>query len=143
MQNKEYIKKLTEEVSNTLSKSALETLAIIAYNEPITRIAVDEIRGVKSESAITRLVERGLIKDVGRLEVPGRPILYGTTDEFLRQFGLKTIKELPSLDLYGDEGVQSSMDLLNKAIEDIDLEENKILKQASKNEEEAAIDEEK
>ena len=104
---------------------------------------IDEIRGVKSESAITRLVERGLIKDVGRLEVPGRPILYGTTDEFLRQFGLKTIKELPSLDLYGDEGVQSSMDLLNKAIEDIDLEENKILKQASKNEEEAAIDEEK
>ena len=121
-QNKEYIKKLTEEVSNTLSKSALETLAIIAYNEPITRIAVDEIRGVKSESAITRLVERGLIKDVGRLEVPGRPILYGTTDEFLRQFGLKTIKELPSLDLYSDEETQSSIDLLNKAIEDMEPE---------------------
>ena len=134
-ENSEFVQKL-------LKKNKKHSLSQ-AYKQPITRIDIDEIRGVKSESAITRLVERGLIKDVGRLEVPGRPILYGTTDEFLRQFGLKTIKELPSLDLYGDEGVQSSMDLLNKAIEDIDLEENKILKQASKNEEEAAIDEEK
>lgn len=143
-ENSEFIQKmLKKNKRQSLSQASIESLAIIAYKQPITRIDIDEIRGVKSESAITRLVERGLIKDVGRLEVPGRPILYGTTDEFLRQFGLKTIKELPSLDLYGDEGVQSSMDLLNKAIEDIDLEENKILKQASKNEEEAAIDEEK
>ena len=142
--NSEFFQKLLKKnKKHSLSQASIESLAIIAYKQPITRIDIDEIRGVKSESAITRLVERGLIKDVGRLEVPGRPILYGTTDEFLRQFGLKTIKELPSLDLYGDEGVQSSMDLLNKAIEDIDLEENKILKQASKNEEEAAIDEEK
>ena len=143
-ENSEFIQKMLKKNKiQSLSQASIESLAIIAYKQPITRIDIDEIRGVKSESAITRLVERGLIKDVGRLEVPGRPILYGTTDEFLRQFGLKTIKELPSLDLYGDEGVQSSMDLLNKAIEDIDLEENKILKQASKNEEEAAIDEEK
>ena len=143
-ENSEFVQKLLKKnKKHSLSQASIESLAIIAYKQPITRIDIDEIRGVKSESAITRLVERGLIKDVGRLEVPGRPILYGTTDEFLRQFGLKTIKELPSLDLYGDEGVQSSMDLLNKAIEDIDLEENKILKQASKNEEEAAIDEEK
>ncbi len=64
-------------------------------------------------------MERGLIKDIGRLEVPGRPILYGTTDEFLRQFGLKTIKELPSLDLYSDKETQSSMEVLNKALYDI------------------------
>ena len=128
-ENSEFIQKmLKKNKRQSLSQASIESLAIIAYKQPITRIDIDEIRGVKSESAITRLVERGLIKDVGRLEVPGRPILYGTTDEFLRQFGLKTIKELPSLDLYGDEGVQSSMDLLNKAIEDIDLEENKILK---------------
>ena len=131
-ENSEFVQKLLKKnKKHSLSQASIESLAIIAYKQPITRIDIDEIRGVKSESAITRL------------EVPGRPILYGTTDEFLRQFGLKTIKELPSLDLYGDEGVQSSMDLLNKAIEDIDLEENKILKQASKNEEEAAIDEEK
>ena len=126
-ENSEFVQKLLKKnKKHSLSQASIESLAIIAYKQPITRIDIDEIRGVKSESAITRLVERGLIKDVGRLEVPGRPILYGTTDEFLRQFGLKTIKELPSLDLYGDEGVQSSMDLLNKAIEDIDLEENKI-----------------
>ena len=143
-ENSEFIQKmLKKNKRQSLSQASIESLAIVAYKQPITRVDIDEIRGVKSESALQRLLERDLIKDVGRLEVPGRPILYGTTDEFLRQFGLKTIKELPSLDLYGDEGVQSSMDLLNKAIEDIDLEENKILKQASKNEEEAAIDEEK
>ena len=118
-ENSEFVQKLLKKnKKHSLSQASIESLAIIAYKQPITRIDIDEIRGVKSESAITRLVERGLIKDVGRLEVPGRPILYGTTDEFLRQFGLKTIKELPSLDLYGDEGVQSSMDLLNKAIEE-------------------------
>ena len=128
-ENSEFVQKLLKKnKKHSLSQASIESLAIIAYKQPITRIDIDEIRGVKSESAITRLVERGLIKDVGRLEVPGRPILYGTTDEFLRQFGLKTIKELPSLDLYGDEGVQSSMDLLNKAIEDIDLEENNLTK---------------
>ena len=143
-ENSEFIQKmLKKNKRQSLSQASIESLAIVAYKQPITRVDIDEIRGVKSESALQRLLERDLIKDVGRLEVPGRPILYGTTDEFLRQFGLKTIKELPSLDLYGDEGVQSSMDLLNKAIEDIDLDENKILKQASKNEEEAAIDEEK
>ena len=102
-ENSEFVQKLLKKnKKHSLSQASIESLAIIAYKQPITRIDIDEIRGVKSESAITRLVERGLIKDVGRLEVPGRPILYGTTDEFLRQFGLKTIKELPSLDLYGD-----------------------------------------
>ncbi len=112
-ENSDYIQKYS------LSQASIESLAIIAYKQPITRIDIDEIRGVKSESAIQKLVERGLIKDIGRLEVPGRPILYGTTDEFLRQFGLKTIKELPSLDLYSDKETQSSMEVLNKALYDI------------------------
>ena len=86
-----------------MSQASLESLAIIAYKQPITRVDIDEIRGVKSESAMQRLLEKDLIKEVGRLEVPGRPILYGTTEEFLRQFGLKELNELPSLDLYKDK----------------------------------------
>ena len=92
----------------------------MAYKQPITRIDIDEIRGVKSESALQRLIERELIKDIGRLEVPGRPILFGTTEEFLRQFGLKGLDELPSLDLYDEKEsneVDESMDLLTKAME--------------------------
>ena len=108
---------------HSLSQASIESLAIIAYKQPITRIDIDEIRGVKSESAIQKLVERGLIKDIGRLEVPGRPILYGTTDEFLRQFGLETLKELPSLDLYSDEEAKSSMDVLNQALKDMNSED--------------------
>ncbi|MCI9070052.1 MAG: segregation/condensation protein B [Clostridium sp.] len=119
-ENSDYIQKLLKKnKKHSLSQASIESLAIIAYKQPITRIDIDEIRGVKSESAIQKLVERGLIKDIGRLEVPGRPILYGTTDEFLRQFGLKTIKELPSLDLYSDKETQSSMKVLNKALYDI------------------------
>ncbi|MGL5151550.1 MAG: SMC-Scp complex subunit ScpB [Clostridium sp.] len=90
----------------TLSQASLESLAIVAYKQPITRIDIDEIRGVKSESAITRLIEKELIKEVGRLEVPGRPILYGTTEEFLRQFGLDDLKELPTLDLFNSEEIE-------------------------------------
>lgn len=97
----DYIQKLLKKNKRqSLSQASLESLAIIAYKQPITRIDIDEIRGVKSESAIQKLVERDLIKDVGRLEVPGRPILYGTTEEFLRQFGLQGLNELPSLDLF-------------------------------------------
>lgn len=152
-ENSEFVQKLLKKnKKHSLSQASIESLAIIAYKQPITRIDIDEIRGVKSESAITRLVERGLIKDVGRLEVPGRPILYGTTDEFLRQFGLKTIKELPSLDLYSDEETQSSIDLLNKAIEDMEPEvddfenndnENNIEEEVAEEMNEAAIDEDK
>lgn len=103
-QNADYIQKLLKKNKRqSLSQASIESLAIIAYKQPITRIDIDEIRGVKSESAIQRLVEKELIKEVGRLEVPGRPILYGTTEEFLRQFELKDLKDLPSLDLFGQE----------------------------------------
>ncbi|MEK5324904.1 SMC-Scp complex subunit ScpB [Aeribacillus sp. FSL M8-0254] len=93
-----YLKRLMETPMNqSLSQAALETLAIIAYKQPITRIEIEEIRGVKSERPIRTLSAKGLIKEVGREEGAGRAILYGTTKEFLEYFGLKTIEELPSL----------------------------------------------
>ncbi|SHE98812.1 SMC-Scp complex subunit ScpB [Clostridium fallax] len=103
-ENSNYIHKLLKKnTRQSLSQASLESLAIIAYRQPITRIDIDEIRGVKSESAIQRLVERNLIKEVGRLDVPGRPIQYGTTDEFLRQFGLTDLKDLPVMDEFKEE----------------------------------------
>lgn len=92
----EYIRKVIEpKRQQPLSGAALETLTIIAYNQPITRSRVDFIRGVDSAGSVYRLLERGLIEEVGRLEAPGRPILYGTTLEFLRVFGLKSLDDLP------------------------------------------------
>ncbi|MBU3131535.1 segregation/condensation protein B [Clostridium gasigenes] len=121
-QNSDSIQKLLKKNKRqSLSQASLESLAIVAYKQPITRIDIDEIRGVKSDSALQRLIERELIKDIGRLEVPGRPIIFGTTEEFLRQFGLKDLDELPSLDLYDekddDDEIEGSIDLLNKAME--------------------------
>lgn len=80
-----------------LSSSAIETLAIIAYRQPITRAEIDVIRGVKSEKTIRNLLEKDLIKEAGYKETAGRPVLYATTDEFLRMFGLVSLKELPVL----------------------------------------------
>lgn len=103
-ENADYIQKLLKKNKRqSLSQASIESLAIVAYKQPITRIDIDEIRGVKSESAIQKLIERDLIKEIGRLEVPGRPILYGTTEEFLRQFELKDLQDLPSLDLFGQD----------------------------------------
>ena len=98
-EHKEYYQKLLENPeTNFLSQAALETLAIIAYNEPITRVQVDSIRGVSSSSIIRKLVAKGFIKEAGRSELPGRPILYETTHEFLDYFGLSTIEDLPKID---------------------------------------------
>ena len=98
-EHKEYYQKLIENPeTNFLSQAALETLAIIAYNEPVTRIQVDNIRGVGSTSIIRKLVAKGFIKESGRSEMPGRPILYETTHEFLDYFGLASIEDLPSID---------------------------------------------
>lgn len=108
-QNSEIIEKLLKKNKRqSLSQASIESLAIIAYKQPITRIDIDEIRGVKSESAISKLIEKDLIKEVGRLEVPGRPILYGTTEEFLRQFELKDLKDLPPIDSYDSEEEKDS-----------------------------------
>ena len=78
-----------------LSSSSLEVLAVVAYNQPVTRSYVDIIRGVDSSYAVTSLLDKGLIEAVGRLEAPGRPMLYGTTDKFLRVFGLNSLADLP------------------------------------------------
>ncbi len=90
---------LGEQRRQALSNAAMEALAIIAYRQPITRGQVEYIRGVNSDGAINRLIERDLIEDVGRLDAPGRPILYATTQNFLRCFGLKTPRDLPPVDL--------------------------------------------
>ena len=76
----------------------METLSIIAYRQPVTKGDVEKIRGVSSDFAVNKLVEYGLVKEVGRLNAPGRPILFGTTDEFLRRFGYTAVSEMPQLD---------------------------------------------
>lgn len=80
-----------------LSKGMLETLSIIAYKQPIIMAQIEELRGVSSRMMLAKLMKRNLVKPVGRKEVPGRPLLYGTTDEFLRHFGLNNISDLPNL----------------------------------------------
>ena len=105
-ENIDSIHKLVENpTTQSLSQASLEVLAIVAYKQPITRVEVDEIRGVKSERPIHTLSAKGLVQEVGRAEGTGRAILYGTTNEFLQYFGLKDIKALPPLpeDLNVDE----------------------------------------
>lgn len=79
----------------TLTDAALETLSIIAYKQPITKLEIEKIRGVNSDHSISKLLELNLIKEVGRLDAPGRPILLGTTEDFLRSFGVQSIEDLP------------------------------------------------
>ena len=95
-ENAVYLKRLVDSPNtSTLSQAALETLAIIAYKQPITRAEIEEIRGVKTERPLHTLMSKALIKEVGRAEGTGRAYLYGTTKEFLDYFGLKSIEELP------------------------------------------------
>lgn len=106
-EHKEYYQKLIENPeTNHLSQAALETLAIIAYNEPITRVQVDAIRGVGSTSIMRKLVAKGFIKESGRSEIPGRPILYETTNEFLDYFGLSSIEELPDVSKFIEQNTE-------------------------------------
>lgn len=88
---------LGEQRNQPLSNAAMEALAIIAYKQPITRGQIEHIRGVNSDGCVNRLYERGLIEEAGRLDAPGRPILYATTQTFLRCFGLKSPQELPPI----------------------------------------------
>ena len=111
-EHREYFQKLIEnEDSNVLSQAALETLAIVAYNQPITRADVNEIRGVDSAQMIRKLSAKGLLKEVGRSEGIGRPILYGTTLEFLDYFGLSTIEDLPKIEEFNKEEEEEETDL--------------------------------
>ena len=98
-----------------LSNSSIETLSIIAYNQPVTRVYIDSVRGVDSSYAVSSLLERGLIECVGRLDQPGRPMLYGTTADFLRCFGLSSLAELPEV-----EGVEAQVGALaNVSIDEV------------------------
>jgi len=81
-----------------ISQTLLETLAIIAYRQPVTKIMIEEIRGVSADHAVNRLVESGLVAELGRQDAPGRPVLFGTTDAFLRYFGYSSLGQLPSLE---------------------------------------------
>ena len=124
-EHKSYYQKLIENPeTNFLSQAALETLAIIAYNEPITRVQVDAIRGVSSASIVRKLVAKGFVKESGRSELPGRPILYETTNEFLDYFGLSSTEDLPNIEeiIEESEEVEEDTDLYNsKYIESEEL----------------------
>ena len=97
------------DATTRLSRAALETLAIIAYQQPITRPAIDSVRGVNSDGVIKSLLSKGLLQEVGRSESPGRPILFGTTPEFLQYFGLGSLTELPPLNIPEEEAKDFSL----------------------------------
>jgi segregation and condensation protein B len=86
------------EASSRLSRAALEALAIVSYQQPVTRPQVDSVRGVNSDGVLKSLLSKGLVQEVGRAESPGRPILYATTPDFLQHFGLNSLSELPALE---------------------------------------------
>ncbi|MCB2359261.1 SMC-Scp complex subunit ScpB [Clostridium estertheticum] len=110
--NSEYVQKLLKiNVRQSLSQASLETLAIIAYKQPMTRVEVEDIRGVKSDRAIYTLSEKRLIKESGRKNVPGRPIIYVTTDEFLKHFNFLNLNEMPSLEEFNKENLQPDVDI--------------------------------
>lgn len=122
-EHKNYYQKLiVNPNTNTLSQAALETLAIIAYNQPITRIEIDELRGVNNTWLLRKLVAKGLIKEVGKSTMPGRPNLYGTTSDFLDYFGLSTIKDLPKIEPKKEEKVTG--DLFNSIYKEEVKDEN-------------------
>lgn len=103
-ENYEYIQELLQSTQNkNLSTAAMETLSIIAYKQPVTRVEIELIRGVKCTQVIKGLLDKSLVKEAGRLDKPGRPTVYATTDEFLRHFDLSSLKELPKLDMINEE----------------------------------------
>ncbi|MBO5147575.1 MAG: SMC-Scp complex subunit ScpB [Clostridia bacterium] len=103
-----------ETATGNLSRAAMETLTIIAYNQPVTRAGIEMVRGVNSDGVLAKLVERGLVEERGKADSPGRPILYGTTDMFLKSIGISDLSELPDITLAddnaGDKVVESSND---------------------------------
>lgn len=113
-----YIREILGEQRNQpLSNAAMEALAIIAYKQPVTRGMIEKVRGVNSDGCVSRLYERGLIDEAGRLDAPGRPVLYKTTDTFLRCFGLKTPRDLPPINF------ENSMPDLAEVGEQLSIEE--------------------
>ena len=113
-----YIREILGEQRNQpLSNAAMEALAIIAYKQPVTRGIIEKVRGVNSDGCVNRLYERGLIEEAGRLDAPGRPVLYKTTDTFLRCFGLRTPKDLPPINF------KNTMPELTQMGEQLSIEE--------------------
>lgn len=110
--NRDYIEQVKQLVNpdetKTVSQSLLETLAVIAYRQPVTRSDVERVRGVRCDYAVTQLVKLGLIVEVGRKDVVGHPTLFGTTDKFLRQFGLHAVDEMPNFSHYSQEIIEDS-----------------------------------
>jgi len=106
----DYIKKVLEpQKKKTLTQATLETLTIIAYKQPITKVEIDEIRGVKSDKVVSTLVEYNLIKEAGRLNKIGKPILYKTTDEFLMLFNIEKLEDLPNIEDF-EEDINKNLD---------------------------------
>lgn len=115
----------------TLTDAALETLSIIAYKQPVTKIEIEKIRGVNSDRSVNKLVELELVKEVGRLDAPGRPMLFGTTEEFLRTFGVGSIDELPVI----------SEDMVEQYKEEAEYEiASELKKEEAMNEEQLTLD---
>lgn len=118
----ELVEKVIKPQGGQLSRAALETLAIIAYKQPVTRSEIEDIRGVSIDSMIYKLLDKELIVEVGRKDVPGHPNLYGTTDRFLMQLGLNSLDELPELaDIPVNEITQDELDFNNQGLS-IDIE---------------------
>lgn len=118
-EHKEYYQKLiTDSKTQVLTNSALEVLAIIAYNEPITRIEIDKLRGVDSAYLVRRLLAKGLIKECGKSDLPGKPILYKTTDEFLDCFGLSSKEDLPKIEVNSNEEIDETDLFKSKYVEE-------------------------
>ena len=122
-EHKDYYEKLLQNPdSNILSQAALETLAIIAYNEPITRVEIDDLRGVSTSHIVRKLAAKGLIKEVGKSDLPGRPTLYKTTSDFLDYFGLSSKEELPKLDSISVEiNKETDLFMTNKGEEELEI----------------------
>lgn len=130
--NKEYFEYVSKFVANNkkqaLSNTCMEVLSIIAYNPKITKSEIEKIRGTNSDSQVSRLIEYGLIEEVGRLQLPGRPAIFSVTNEFLRCMGISSLEELPEIDLSHLEGDEMSL------FDQVNQEETKI-KEDSKKEE--------
>lgn len=94
-----------------LTDTLMETLSVIAYRQPVTKAEIEKIRGVSSDHAVNRLIEFELVKEVGRVNAPGRPILFGTTEEFLRRFGFSSIDEIPEMDPVKEEDIKAEAEV--------------------------------
>ena len=121
------IRVTSEPRRHVLTEVVLETLSIIAYKQPVTKQEIERIRGVKSDHAVNRLVEYGLVEEMGRLNAPGRPVLFGTTEEFLRQFGLDSLEGLPGPapgrmeELAVEAGLEAGRDAMDTKVENVDV----------------------